>query len=142
MSSPYLPTSHKGTFGLIAAWTAGLVVLIGVIGIALWGFGVFTSDVKGAGDAIRQRNSAVNRVQKQEMFEQIAADYDGAVVNIRGYGKPATPMQETELRGLKQHCVSLAQQFNAESNKYTSRVWKSAGLPATLDPLACQGATS
>lgn len=141
MSYPYVPTSHKGVFRLVTGWTVAAVALIGAIGIALWAFGVFTADIKGAGDAIRERNSSVNRVQKQEMFEQLAADYDAAVLNVSGYGIPKTPMQETELRGLTQFCVSLAQQFNAESAKYSSRVWKSAGLPATLDPIACQGDT-
>lgn len=137
--------SQPRLFGMAAAWIVASIVLIGLIVIALWAFGVFTSDVRGAGGAIKQRNSTVNRVQKQEMFEQIAADYDGYLVKIKVAVKAAASattdidkqLRQTELVGLRQTCVDAAQQFNAESRKYTSRVWKSAGLPATLDAEGC-----
>lgn len=141
MTNMYVPKTQKGLFGVGAAWLFSIVALAGAVAITLWAFGVFTADIKGAGDAIKQRNSGINRVQSQARFEQLAAEYDGAVANIAAYGKPATPMQKTELRGLQQHCVNIAADFNAESRKYTSRAWKSAGLPERLDPKSCQGAT-
>ena len=136
---------HFTLFGVGAAWLIGLVVLGGAVSVGLWAFGVFASDIEGAGGAIKQRNSTVNRVQKQEMFEQLAADYDGYLVKIGGLVlavKTTTDptdksLRQTELVGLRQVCVDAAQQFNAESKKYTSRVWKSTGLPVALDPEGC-----
>lgn len=126
----------------------GILLLVGVVAIGGWAVTVAWSGPKGAGEAIKQRNSKVNRIGKQEMFEQLSADFDGYLVQIVSAAaalktaSPATkPQRETELLGLRQVCVSAAQQFNAESRKYTSRVWKSAGLPATLDPSACQEGT-
>lgn len=133
----YIPETQKGIFGNIVAWVIGLVVLVGLIAVALWAFGVFTSNVKGAGDARKFRNSGVNRIQSQARFEGLAADYDGAIANIKSYGSPSTPRERTELRGLQQHCVNVAQEFNAASRTYTAREWKSAGLPETLDASAC-----
>ena len=131
--------------GEVWFWIVIVFATVAVIGIGAWAFGIFTSDVRGAGGAIKQRNSTVNRVQKQEMFEQLAADYDGYIVKIHGLVvavKTTTDptdksLRETELVGLRQVCVDAAQQFNAESRKYTSRVWKSAGLPASLDAEEC-----
>lgn len=133
--------------GLVIVITLLLVAV--AVGISTWAFGVFTADVKGAGEAIKQQRSGLTRVQKQEMFEQLAADFEGYVVKI-GNAKEAVAiaqaagskttleLRETELIGLKQICVDAAQQFNAESRKYTARVWKSAGLPERLDPTLCK----
>lgn len=137
--------SRKRLVGETWFWIAVVVVIVAVIGIGAWAFGVFTSDVRGAGGAIKQRNSTVNRVQKQELFEQLAADYDGYLVKIGQLklvvsttsSEVDKELRTTELLGVQQICVDAAQQFNAESKKYTSRVWKSAGLPASLDPKEC-----
>jgi hypothetical protein len=146
MSSSYgTPGDHAKVFGIGVVWIDAAIVAIGAISIGLWAFGVFTSDIKGAGGAIKQSNSTVNRVQKQEMFEQLVADYDGYVVKIGQLAlivattSDATDkdLRTTELLGMTQVCVDVAQQFNAESRKYTSRDWKSAGLPPSLDSKGC-----
>jgi hypothetical protein len=137
--------SQPKLFGMGVLWVVGILLVVAVIGIAVWAFSVGTSNVKGAGDAIKQNNSAVNRVQKQEMFQQIAADYDGYLTNIEGakaavkdaVGTTQKQLRQTELIGLRQVCVSAAEQFNAESQKYSSRDWKSAGLPPSLDAKEC-----
>jgi len=141
--------SQPRAFGWIAVWVLALILLFGSIGIGLWVFGVFTADIRGAGNAIKQRQSAVNRIQKQELFEQLAADYEGYLSKIAIAEGALTQaaktgdsvnagLRQTELLGLRQTCVDAAQQFNAESRKYTARIWKSAGLPLTLDPADCR----
>jgi hypothetical protein len=137
--------SRRRMIGEAWFWILMVLLVVAVVGIGLWAFGVFTSDVRGAGGAIKQRNSTVNRVQKQEMFEQLAADYDGYIIKIKAaviavsttIDEDDKSLRQTELVGLRQVCVDAAQQFNAESKKYTSRVWKSAGLPLALDPEGC-----
>lgn len=137
--------SRKRIVGETWFWVMLVMSVIAVLGIGIWAFQVATSNVAGAGGAIKQRNSTVNRVQKQEMFEQIAADYDGYLVKIKGLVVAVSTttdptdkqLRQTELIGMRQICIDAAQQFNAESRKYTSRVWKSAGLPPTLNPEEC-----
>jgi len=103
----------------------------------------------GAVGAKEQQQAANTRVQKQEQFEQLAADFDGYLVKIviakdalaaatKAGNEIDAELRQTELIGLKQTCVDTAQQFNAESRKYTARVWKSAGLPPTLDAALCR----
>jgi len=141
-----LGVSRRRMIGEAWFWILMVLLTAAIIGVGLWTFGVFTSDIKGAGGAIKQRNSTLNRVQKQEMFAQIAADYDGYIVKIEAQktavattiDKVDKSLRQTELVGMTQVCIDAAQQFNSESQKYTSRVWKSAGLPATLDPRECK----
>lgn len=128
----------------VAGWTLIALAFLLVVGGALWLLGVGTANVKGRGGAYKQKVSAVNRVQKQEQFEQLAADFDGYAVKIRLAKRAVSEatgvdkqLRSTELVGLRQTCVDAAQQFNAESRKYSSRDWKSAGLPARLDPEEC-----
>lgn len=128
-------------------WIAMVILAIAVIGIGVWAFQVVTAPVRGQAGAFQQQQSAFNRVQQQAKFEQIAADYDGYLVQIenakaalKAASADTRAQRETELLGLRQICVTAAQDFNAESRKYLARVWKSAGLPERLDPTACQGA--
>ena len=44
--------SRKRLIGEVWFWIAVVVVLVAVLGIGGWAFGVFTSDIKGAGGAI------------------------------------------------------------------------------------------
>lgn len=146
MSDIYgVPRRH--IVGEVWFWILMVIIVVAVLGIGGWAFGVFTSGPAGAGGAIKQRNSTLNRVQSQAQFEQLAADYDGYLVKIK-IAKTALAaattdvdkqLAQTNLTGVQQVCVDAAQQFNAESRKYLARVWKSAGLPETLDADACTG---
>ncbi len=138
--------SRRRLIGEAWFWVVMFVLVVAVIGIGAWGFSVLTAPVAGQAGAFKQQQSTLNRVQQQAKFEQIAADYDGYLVQIKNAkialktaSATTRDQRETELIGLRQVCVSTAQDFNAESRKYLARVWKSAGLPETLNPSACSG---
>jgi len=146
LSNFFEPKTQKALYGNIVVWVFATLALIAVIAILLWAFGVFTAPLRGQAGAFKQKESAINRVQQQAKFEQIAADYDGYLVQIqnaqvalKSASAETRAQRETELIGLRQICVTAAQDFNAESRKYLARDWKSAGLPERLDPIACQG---
>lgn len=129
----------------LAAYVAAAILITVAISFGGWAFGVWWSGPQGAGEAIKQNNSKVNRIGQQERFEQLIADYDGYLVKIK-VGKQAVAsavtdtdkqLRTTELVGVRLVCVDTANEFNANSRKYTARDWKSAGLPATLDRNAC-----
>lgn len=141
--------SRRRLLGESSFWIVAILALVVILTLLGLGWRYVIASPKGAVGAREQQQSAINRVQKQEQFEQLAADYDGYIVKIglaeiavREASEADRAFRQTELVGLRQICVDAAQQFNAESRKYTSRVWKSAGLPGRLDPLACQGGTS
>lgn len=148
MSDFFEPKSQKALFGNITVWIIASVLLIGALSIGLWAFGVFTSNIKGAGEAIKIKNAAVNRIQKQENFVQENEDYTGYLIKIKIAKQalavlPANATSEerqvaqANVTGVQQQCVDTAQQYDADSQKYTARDFKSAGLPYRLDPERC-----
>ena len=114
-------------------------------GAVAWGVGVATSDVRGKGDQIVRNNSESNRTFKQEYFEELYADIQGADTQINNTADlivaTANPEEVERLNvvllGQKNLCVSLTQEYNAEARKVTSQDWRSADLPQeipTSDP--------
>ena len=139
--------SRRRLVGETGFWIAVVIGLILVLTLLGLGWRYIIAGPTGAVGAKEIQQSATNRVQQQAKFEQMAADFDGYLIQIKtaeaalASASPETRAQrETELLGLRQICVSTAQDFNAESRKYVARVWKSAGLPERLDPVACQEA--
>ena len=137
--------SRKRILGEWSFWIVVVIVLLVLLALGGLGWRYVIAGPSGAVGAREQQQDALNRVQKQEQFEQLAADYDGYIIKVAAAKTAVTAttdptdksLRQTELVGLRQICVDTAQQFNAESKKYTSRVWKSAGLPSNLDPREC-----
>ena len=142
MDDLYIPKTQKALFANGVLWIIGILLLVALIGGAVWGFQVAFASPAGKGGAYRQKESALNRVQKQEMFQQLNADIDGYIAKI-GVAKAAvktspSEFNRTNLVGIQQQCIDTAQQYNAESHKYTSRDFKSANLPYARNPTECR----
>lgn len=122
-----------------------LLLLSGAIGIGLWAFGVFTSDIKGRGDAERQKNQANNRIFQQAQFRSQFETIQGYAVQIRiaaGAVKDASvqtkPARETELVGLRQICVDTINEYNARAKQFLAQQFRDADLPERMDPTICE----
>lgn len=135
----------RHVMGLSAGWAVFGVVLVLLIVGAIWGGSVLLSNITGSGNAIKQNQSAGNRIEQQAHFEDLAAEFDGYTSKItlakQGVKDASTTIDKqiaaTNLQGIQQACIDTAQEFNAASRKYLARDWKSAGLPATLDRSVC-----
>jgi Rieske Fe-S protein len=142
MSSFYENPTERGIVARIIGYTVLAVIVVGIISAALWGAGVLFAGPKGQGEAYKQKESAVNRIEKQEMFVQLNEDFQGFIAKIevakQAYQRDPSDVNSTNLTGVTQICIDTAQQYNAESQKYTSRDFKSAGLPYRLDPADCR----
>lgn len=126
--------------GITVGWFIGLVVIVlGVLTAGgLWLASVLVSDVKGQGEAEKIKNSAPNRIQAQEKFEDLFADIKAADVNIelateRAAAAPQDEKLATELAGLRQYCNSLVGDYNAEARKFRSEDFRAIDLPAQID---------
>lgn len=129
---------QRGLFGSIAIWTIGLTVLMGVIGIALYGFGVFSSDAKGRGDALKQKNSATNRIFAQATFEDLFTELKATDAKLDQAKSDATSgdrTAQTNFTGLTNHCLDVIAQYDAEARKYLTAQFRAADLPAKIDTL-------
>lgn len=118
----------------------GVVMFVGgVIGVLHWGFGVFTSDLKGRGDAEVIKNDARNRIRAQEGFEKLFTDIQAADRNLTTTAsalraKPNGDLKlETELLGQKHYCAGLVADYDAKARSFTQQDFRAADLPAKID---------
>jgi hypothetical protein len=125
------------------AWRIGAFIVVGIlffgaISIAMWTFGVFTSDIKGQGDAIRQKNTATNRIAAQERFEDLHQEIVAADQKIDLFADalkrdPDSQVAQTNLNGAIAYCVDTVADYNAEARKFTSQEFRAADLPYQID---------
>lgn len=128
-------------FWRIVLGFAAVVAVCGVIGGAVWGVKVLTSDVRGAGEQVRKINDADNRINSQQWFhDQLAqvraADgkLDGAYVNMQaGIGTRDENILRTTYTGLLDRCIEMREQYDAEAKKVTRERWRDASLPESID---------
>ena len=134
----------------VKVWALVLVLIFIVAPLATWGLKVAFSGPQGRGDQIIKNNGEVNRTGKQEMFEELYADIKGYKVQIANSEDAVKgntdPKDEGRLKsvvtGIKNQCVSVVEQYNAESHKITSQDWKDYRLPYEINPSEyCSGAT-
>lgn len=135
------PVATSFKLGLIV--TLGILAIIAVASVLIWGFKVGTSDVKGRGDAVRQRNDGTNRVFAQQQFEDLKAAIDKDIANIRiakqSYKNNPSPVNEANVAGTQQICNADVASYNAEARKYLSRDFRASDLPSSIDLAVCQG---
>lgn len=124
--------------GWVGVLAAVAVVVFGGLAIAIWGFGVFTSDVKGRGDAEVIKNDARSRIRAQEGFEKLYQDIQAADRNLTTTAealraKPNGDLKlETELLGQKHQCAGLVADYNAKARSFTQEDFRAADLPPVL----------
>lgn len=123
----------------VAAFLALIaVILVGVISVLVWLFSVFTSDVKGQGDAQKMKNAAPNRIQAQEQFEgrfqEIKAIDQIITMSAATLAlDPGNERLKNEFNGQQQYCVQLIGKYNADARKFTRADFRAADLPAEID---------
>lgn len=129
---------QRGMFGSMTYWVVGLLVLSSLVGIAVWLFGVATSDLKGRGDAAQIKNSGINRIAAQERFEEryqdiLATDRKIDVAKTALNADPKNQTLVTNYTGVVQYCIDIVGKYNADALKYTSEAFRTADLPAQID---------
>jgi hypothetical protein len=131
----------RGAAGALAwGWVLAViaVILVGALSIALWAFGVFSSDIKGQGDAQKIKNAGPNRVKAQELFETryqdiLAADRTVVISSLAIAQDPTNPQLKTQLIGQEQYCVALVGKYNADTRKFSMEDFRSTDLPFQID---------
>lgn len=118
---------------------AGVVLLVALCGVGIYGLKVAWSPVKGAGDTVVKNNSVNNRTQAQERFRKLYAAVETNAANIlvaeeAAKAHPNDRILGTNLTGAVQMCITSVNDYNAEVGKVLSRDWLPADLPASIDP--------
>lgn len=125
-----------------------IALWVGAVFLAIVGLVYFTTATNVATAPGRVANEALktsNIIGNYEAFFDKKAGYDTRVAQINELkAQLATETgsdrryTQTDLSGARQMCRSLAQQYNADSQKLNRGTFKSQGLPETLDANACE----
>lgn len=131
-------TLARGGTWRVMVWIIAVVVFVLLLSLALWGFGVFTSPLKGRGDAYKQQQSSTNRIAAQARFEDLIADIkatDAKLLTAKKAVKtdPGNQILQTNFTGLTNYCLDIVGDYNAESRKYLAKDFKAWDLPGQID---------
>jgi len=121
----------------------------------IWGMTVLLSDVVGQGEAVKNKNNAINRTQAQASFQNqynsikalVKKQEDAKVQldewhrqhkNYGGNGSPYDPLAEQEAQlqsayvGAQQQCRNAVASYNADAKTYTLKDFRDIDLPAEV----------
>ncbi|MFA5152579.1 MAG: hypothetical protein WC554_08485 [Clostridia bacterium] len=129
--------------GKIVGAVIGFFVVIAILMVALWGFGVFTADIKGQGEAHKEIHSKEFRLESYNYFfdqyHSILALEGQIDVNIsmlksmeegtKDYNRIRTNV--VALQSLRHQAI---QAYNAEASKdYTAGQFRDNNLPYQIE---------
>jgi len=131
-------TVVRGGTVRVMLWIGVVVVFFGVLGGAIWGVRVMTSDTAGKGNAVIQKNDANNRIAAQQRFEQLYQDIVASDRKITAAQQAvdAAPNDKTaqqNLTGTINYCISVVGDYNALTRSYTAEDFRAIDLPAQID---------
>ncbi len=142
----------RGLFVIVA-----VIIAASVIGAASWGISVATSGPRGAGDVVRERNDANNRISAQAFFEDTYATIKAQDLKLTDAQQAldeflaTTPQptssdmvqlqlytqqlkaKQTTVTGLTQICQDAVARYNAEARKTIRAEWRAEDLPYQID---------
>jgi hypothetical protein len=137
---------------------SGGIAFVLLIVALLWGLGVLSSPVRGAGDAYAQKNGAGNFISAQRGFVADNNEYKATKLKIIDARRvvaedktspvPADGLAAYEherqltsdsatVQQLTQHCQDVAADYNTRAGSYLSQDFLGVDLPVQLDPAAC-----
>lgn len=126
------------TGGRVALWVIVGLLFTLILGGGLWALRVGTSDIKGQGDVTIKKNSAPNRIEAQEDFEELYADIKATDRKLDVYAaavkaKPDDAIARTNLDGTTAYCLGVVGDYNAKARKILAADFKAVDLPSEID---------
>jgi hypothetical protein len=114
---------EKFSVGKIVGAVIGFFVIIAILMVALWGFGVFTADIKGQGEAYKEIHSKEGSIDANiamlHSLDKGTKEYNRIMTNI------------ISLQSLRHQAI---QQYNAEASKdYTAGQFRDNNLPFQIE---------
>jgi hypothetical protein len=110
----------------------GVLVLSGLVWLVMFG----TSDLRGRGDAQRDKNTGTNRVFAQEHFNNLYQEIlsTDRKITIAAETKDADRTSKQNYDGLRQHCLDTVADYNAAARNFSTEEFRDADLPVQIDP--------
>jgi len=134
---------EKFSVGKVVGAIIGFFLIIGILMIALWGFGVFTAGIKGQGEAYKEIQSKEFRLESYNYF----FDQYHSILALEGQIDVNISMLNSMEEGTKDYnririnVVALQslrhqaiQSYNAEASKdYTAGQFRDNNLPYQIE---------
>ena len=116
----------------------GVLVTVVMLAIGAWAFNVYTSGIRGQGNAKIVKNSATNFITAQQSFEDLfteikATDQKLDLAFAEKEFNPNDRTLKTVYSGLSNHCLDAVGQYNALARKFTSAQFRASDLPPSID---------
>lgn len=132
---------RSGLLGVGYGWLVGLVVIavVGITTLGLWAGGVLFSPEKGRAQAFEQQQSATNRIFAQQHFETLYGDIKAGDAQLAVFATdekrfPGNQTWVTDFSGTQALCLSNVAQYDQDAHKYLLKDFRTADLPAQIDP--------
>lgn len=133
--------SGKAVFGGIGVFIIGILVILFLSAVGIYVFGGFqreTAEFRGETGAIEKKFSSTNRIAAQERFEDLFAEIKStdSRIEIAAEALAADPddvVTQQNYVGLRNHCLEVVGDYNAEARKYTAESFRAADLPEEID---------
>lgn len=127
----------------MAGITLVVILACSAMGGVGWLIKVALSDVKGAGDATVKINSADNRLQQQELFQDLYRKIQENELNLKqacadkweNKGKPSESFHNTNYSGMVMAYNQSVTEYNAQTQKARAEKWLPASLPTEITPV-------
>lgn len=135
---PWYESDNPDRIGRALAWRVLMaVIVIALIGVAVWGIRVLTSGARGQGDAIAQKNSATNWTAAQARFRSLhedilATDRKLDVLAAQAAANPSDRVAQTTYAGTVSYCLGVVGAYNAEAKTYLSQDFRDSDLPERI----------
>lgn len=123
---------------LTVGWVLAILGVFAVIAVSIWVFNVATSDIKGQGDAVQQKNSAANRLDQQGHFNDLyqhIKQTDRKITDAKAQwdANPQDAVLRTNFTGLRNGCLTAVGDYNSLARKYLAQDFRDADLPSEID---------
>lgn len=130
-----MTNKERGSAGTVAVIVLAVLLVI-VVPIAFFAAKTVLAPTIGKAKAYQAKNSALNRVQAQERFEEMYQDVlasDRRLDPLAAAKDESLTAKQTYL-GAVSYCISAVGEYNAEARKYSAAEFRAIDLPPQIDP--------
>ena len=133
-----LKSEFARDYSRVWLWSIFTLVLLILVGWALWGLGVFTSEVRGTGNVIKDQNRASTREywigKYNNDYQKLTADKANiATLGKTADAKGASEQDKSDYQGAQLVCNQDVQDYNGATQDLLGRKWLPDNLPASVN---------
>jgi hypothetical protein len=140
------PTPTRSDFWYFVKWGVFAIFVGGILYVVLAMTGMVGSVLTAPGRVVNKTLGTDNIIASYEWFYDVNAQYISRASQVRGHATlivaETDPKERSrlsiEIAAMRQSCRDLVTKYNANSEKANKSLFKSRGLPETLEISTCE----